>query len=96
MAITLSNGLRIPIEMHRVKIVQQTRLISVDERLRALEKGGFNTFCLPSKDVFIDLLTDSGTNAMSDKQLSAMMIADDAYAGSESFVRLTDAVRHIH
>lgn len=95
MAITLSNGLRIPIEMHRVKIVQQTRLISVDERLRALEKGGFNTFCLPSKDVFIDLLTDSGTNAMSDKQLSAMMIADDAYAGSESFVRLTDAVRDI-
>jgi tyrosine phenol-lyase len=95
MAIKLSNGQTIPIEMHRVKIVQQMRLLPIDERLRTLEKGGFNTFCLPSKDVFIDLLTDSGTNAMSDKQLGAMMIADDAYAGSESFERLAASVREI-
>lgn len=95
MAIQLSNGMCIPLEMHRVKIVQQTHLDSIEERLRVLKEAGFNTFGLPNKHVFIDLLTDSGTNAMSDKQLGAMMIADDAYAGSESFERLESAVKDI-
>lgn len=95
MSIKLSNGKIIPIEMHRVRIVQQTKLASVDNRLKAIQRAGFNTFCLPSKDVFIDLLTDSGTNAMSDRQLASMMIADDAYAGSESFDRLAHAIRDI-
>jgi tyrosine phenol-lyase len=89
------SGKKIPIEMHKVKIVQQTRLAPVDERLKAIEEGGYNTFSLRSRDIFIDMLTDSGTNAMSDNQLAAMMISDDAYAGCESFYRLSSAVEDI-
>jgi len=78
--IKLFSGKEIPIEMHRIKIVQKSRLAPVDERLKAIEQGGYNTFSLRSRDIFIDMLTDSGTNAMSDNQLGAMMIADNAYA----------------
>jgi len=95
MNITLSTGKVIPIEMHKVKIVQQTSLPPANRRLAALEKAGFNTFLLRSQDIFLDMLTDSGTNAMSDQQLSAMMVADDAYAGSESFYRLAAAVKDV-
>src|SRR5512141_1914939 len=95
MSIQLSDGRTIPIEMHKIKIVQQTRLPSAAERLRAMEEAGYNTFLLRTRDVFLDMLTDSGTNAMSDNQLGAMMVADDAYAGSESFYRLADTVRDV-
>lgn len=95
MNITLSNGKTLPIEMHKVKIVQKTTLPSVDQRLSAIGAAGYNTFLLRTQDVFLDMLTDSGTNAMSDNQLSAMMVADDAYAGSESFYRLADAVQQV-
>jgi tyrosine phenol-lyase len=92
MSIRLSNGTEIPIEMHKVRIVQKTRLAPVRDRLRAMEEAGYNTFLLRTRDVFLDMLTDSGTNAMSDNQLAAMMQSDDAYAGSESFYRLADSV----
>ena len=92
MSIRLSNGTEIPIEMHKVRIVQKVRLAPVRERLRAIEEAGYNTFLLRTRDIFLDMLTDSGTNAMSDNQLAAMMQSDDAYAGSESFYRLADAV----
>ena len=95
MKVTLSNGKVLPIEMHKVKIVQKTNLPTVDQRLRAIEAAGYNTFLLRTQDIFLDMLTDSGTNAMSDNQLSAMMVADDAYAGSESFYRLADVVREV-
>jgi tryptophanase len=95
MSIRLSNGTEIPIEMHKVRIVQKTRLAPARERLKAMEGAGYNTFLLRTRDIFIDMLTDSGTNAMSDNQLAAMMQADDAYAGSESFYRLEDAVRDV-
>jgi tryptophanase len=95
MSIRLSNGTEIPIEMHKVRIVQKTRLAPARERLKAMEEAGYNTFLLRSRDLFLDMLTDSGTNAMSDNQLAAMMQSDDAYAGSESFYRLQDAVRDI-
>jgi tryptophanase len=95
MSIRLANGKQIPIEMHKVRIVQNIRLPSVDERLRAIEEGGYNTFLLRTRDVFLDMLTDSGVNAMSDNQLAGMMIADDAYAGGESYYRLTAAVEEI-
>ncbi len=88
----LSAGGTIPVEMHKIKIVQKITLLPVAERLAAMRAAGFNTFLLPSKNVFLDMLTDSGTNAMSDQQLSAMMVADDAYAGSESFARLERAI----
>lgn len=88
-------GIDIPLEFHRARIVQKVRLLPIDERLASLEKAGFNTYRIDSRDVFLDMLTDSGTNAMSDLQLSAMMRADDAYAGSESFVRLEKAVSEV-
>ncbi|HSV73202.1 MAG TPA: tryptophanase [Chthonomonadales bacterium] len=95
MNVRLSNGDVIPIEMHKARIVQRTTLAPARERLRAMEEAGYNTFLLRSRDVFIDMLTDSGTNAMSDNQLAAMMISDDAYAGGESYYRLKDAVRDV-
>ncbi len=95
MLIQLSNGREIPIEMHKVRIVQQTKLPPISQRRRAIDAAGYNTFLLRSRDVFLDMLTDSGTNAMSDNQLAAMMVSDDAYAGSESFYKLADAVRDV-
>ncbi len=78
----------LPLEMHKVRIVQKLNLLPIDERLKAIKEAGNNTFLLKNKDVYLDMLTDSGTNAMSDMQLAAMMIADDSYAGSQTFYRL--------
>lgn len=83
----------LPLEMHKVRIVQKLNLLPIDERLKAIKEAGNNTFLLRNSDVYLDMLTDSGTNAMSDKQLGAMMIADDSYAGSETFYRLEKAVQ---
>jgi len=95
MILKLSNGKEIPVEMHKVRIVQRTELLPVAARLKALEEGGYNTFSLRTRDIFIDMLTDSGTNAMSDNQLASMMVADDAYAGSESFYKLASAIKDV-
>lgn len=95
MNVTLTDGRVIPMEMHKVRIIQKTQLIPVHQRLKAIEEAGYNTFLLRSKDIFLDMLTDSGTNAMSDNQLAAMMVSDDAYAGSESFFKLKDAVKDV-
>jgi len=89
------SGENIPLELHKVRIVKKLNLVPIERRLEALYEGGFNTFRLSTKDVFLDMLTDSGTNAMSDNQLAAMMQADDAYAGSQSFVRLQTAVKDV-
>ena len=95
MNIRLSTGKEIPVEMHKVRIVQKTSLPPVEERLKAIKEGGYNTFALRTKDIFIDMLTDSGTNAMSDNQLAAMMVSDDAYAGSESFYKLARVIEDV-
>jgi tryptophanase len=89
------NGETIPLELHKVRVVQKLNLVPIERRLEALYEGGFNTFRLNTKDVFLDMLTDSGTNAMSDMQVSAMMHADDAYAGSQSFFRLQKAAEDV-
>jgi tyrosine phenol-lyase len=89
------SGEQIPVELHKVRIVQKLHLKPVDERLKAIYKGGFNTFLLNTNDVFLDMLTDSGTNAMSDNQLASMHQADDAYAGSQSFYRMEAAIRDV-
>lgn len=85
----------IPMEMHKVKIVQQLKLLPAKERLEKMKAAGFNTFQLHNGDIFMDMLTDSGVNAMSDNMLSAMMRADDAYAGSETFFRMRDKLEEI-
>jgi len=78
----------VPLEMHKVKIVQKLNLLPAEQRLQKMEDAGFNTFLLHNGDIFMDMLTDSGVNAMSDNMQSAMLRADDAYAGSETFYRM--------
>ena len=68
----------IPLEMHKVRVVQKLNLPPVERRLEAINEAGNNTFLLKNKDVFLDMLTDSGVNAMSDNQIAAMFQADDA------------------
>ena len=88
-------GESFPLELHKVRVVQKLHLVPIERRLEALREGGFNTFKLQTTDVFLDMLTDSGTNAMSDNQIAAMFQADDAYAGSQSFMRLQKAVEEV-
>ncbi|NLM36121.1 MAG: tryptophanase [Clostridiales bacterium] len=88
-------GNPVPLEMHKVRIVQKLDLVPVDRRLKAITEAGNNTFLLKNKDVFLDMLTDSGVNAMSDKQLAAMMEADDSYAGSATFTKLENKINDI-
>ena len=78
----------IPMEMHKVKIVQQLTLLPTAQRVEKMREAGFNTFQLHNGDIFLDMLTDSGVNAMSDQMQSAMLRADDAYAGSETYYRM--------
>ena len=82
------NRAPVPMEMHKVKIVQKLTLLPAKERLQKMYDAGFNTFLLHNQDIFMDMLTDSGVNAMSDEMQSAMLRADDAYAGSETFYRM--------
>lgn len=95
MSIKLSSGREIPIEMHKARMVQRISLVPVEERLRAIAEAGYNTFLLKTKDIFLDMLTDSGVNAMSDNQFAGFMNADDAYAGSMTFYDFAKAVEDV-
>ncbi len=86
---------QVPLEMHKVRMIQKLSLLPVEDRLKKIQEAGNNTFLLQNKDIFMDMLTDSGVNAMSDLQFGAMMQADDAYAGSETFNRVKAAVKEV-
>ncbi len=93
--VTFFSGEDIPLEMHKVRMVQRIHLTEVEHRLAVLREAGSNTFLLPNREVFLDMLTDSGVNAMSEAQYAAMMMADDSYAGSETFYRLARTLSDI-
>lgn len=92
-SVKFHSGQQIPLEMHKVRMVQRINLLPVEQRLEAMLEAGHNTFLLKNRDVFMDMLTDSGVNAMSENQYAAMMQADDSYAGSETFYRLEKSLQ---
>jgi tryptophanase len=90
--VKLFSGEKLPLEMHKVRVVQKLNLLPVEARQKAMAEAGNNTFLLRNEDVYLDMLTDSGVNAMSDQAVAAMMVADDSYAGSATYYRLEEKV----
>ncbi|MFX1325332.1 MAG: tryptophanase [Promethearchaeota archaeon] len=84
-----------PVEPFKIKMIEHVGIPDEKRRKEAIKEAGYNTFLLRSEDVFIDLLTDSGTSAMSDKQWSGILLGDEAYAGARSFYNLEKAIQDV-
>lgn len=95
MRLKLSSGKEIPVEMYKSRMVQKLVLVPAKERAEVMKEAGYNTFCLKNKYIFLDMLTDSGVNAMSDNQFAGFMNTDDSYAGSNTFYEFADAVKDV-
>ncbi len=95
MLFKLRDGREIPVELYKTRVIQKINLTPARKRLAAIEEAGYNTFQLKTKDVFLDMLTDSGVNAMSDQQWAGWITTDDAYAGSMTFYEFADAVKEV-
>ena len=82
-----------PAEPFRVKVVERIRRTTFEERDRLIQAAGLNIFSIPADSIYVDLLTDSGTSAMSDNQWAGLMVGDESYAGSRNFFNLERAVK---
>lgn len=87
--------MKFPVEPFRIKVVEPIKTTTIEERENLIKEAGYNIFLLPAESIFIDLLTDSGTSAMSDNQWAGLMLGDESYAGSKNYYHFEDTINRI-